>query len=162
MGEDMIDLREVMRRWVTGVSIVTVESRGLRHGATVSSLASISVEPPLITVTLASSSRTHQMLLESGSFGVSLLALEQQPLAERFSGQVADEHDRFDSLAWEYILDGIPVISGALASLGCQLVHQYSMSSSTLFVAQVKAASLGQEHAPLVYVNRSYRRLEDQ
>ncbi len=157
----MIDLREVMRRWVTGVCIVTVESSGMRHGATVSSLASVSVDPPLVTISLSTNSRTHRMILESGCFGVSLLALEQQPLAERFSGQVADEHDRFDALAWGYIAEGIPVISGALATLGCRVVHQYAMNNSTLFVAQVEAATLGKDNSPLVYVNRAYRRLEE-
>ena len=157
----MIDLREVMRRWVTGVSIVTVELDGHKHGATVSSLASISVDPPLVTVTLAKGTRTHQLMNDAGVFGVTLLSHDQQVISERFAGNVPDAQDRFENVLYHYISMGIPVLDGGLAFLGCRIVHQYEMTKSTLFVGEVITADLGEDHAPLVYVNRTYRRLED-
>ena len=157
----MSDLREIMRRWVTGVSVVTVEHDGLRHGATVSSLASISVDPPLITVTLAKGTRTHQMMLSAGVFGVTVLSLNQQSLAERFSGSIAEDQDRFDGIQYKYLIDQIPVLDGGLAALGCRIVHAYEMKNSTLFVGEVMSSYLGEEQSPLVYVNRNYRQLED-
>lgn len=157
----MRDLREIMRRWVTGVSIVTVEYDGLRHGATVSSLASISVEPPLVTVTLAKGTRTHQMMIKAGQFGVTILSTNQQSLSERFSGAVSEEQDRFTGVDYFNIFEHLPVLDGGLAALGCRIVHSYEMANSTLFVGEVIASQLGKEQPPLVYVNRTYRRLEE-
>jgi len=157
----MHDLREIMRRWVTGVSIVTVEYDGFRHGATVSSLASISVEPPLVTVTLAKGTRTHQMMIKAGLFGVTILSTKQQSLSERFSGAVSEEHDRFAGVDYFDIFEHIPVLDGGLAALGCRIVHSYEMANSTLFVGEVIASQLGNDQPPLVYVNRTYRRLEE-
>lgn len=156
-----MDLREVMRRWVTGVTIVSVEQNGQLHGATVSSLASISVDPPIITITLARDSRTHQMLKESRLFGVTLLAMGQQMLSDRFSGQVPDGHDRFAGVGFHYIYPQVPILNDGLAGLACRVIHQYEMANSTLFAAEVLASELGEAQSPLVYVNRSYRRLEE-
>lgn len=157
----MIDLREVMRRWVTGVSVVTVEYKGLKHGATVSSLASVSVDPPMVTVTLAKNTLTHQLLSDTRVFGVTLLALDQQGISERFSGKIPDGENRFEGIPNHYIAENIPVLDGGLAFLGCRVVHQYEMTNSTLFIGEVITAELGGEQAPLVYVNRTYRRLEE-
>lgn len=156
-----MDLREVMRRWVTGVTIVTVEQDGQLHGATVSSFTSISVDPPIITITLARNSRTHQMLRGTREFGITVLGLDQQELSERFSGQVPDGLDRFEGIGFHYFYPHVPILNGGLAGLACKVIHQYEMANSTLFAAEVLAAELGEEQSPLVYVNRSYRRLEE-
>ena len=157
----MIDLRLVMRRWTTGVCIVTVEHNGYQHGATVSSLASVSVDPPLITVTLAKNTRTHQMMIEAGEFGVTLLSHQQQEISERFAGEIPDLEDRFEGVQSHPIAPNIPVLDGGLAILGCRVIHQFDMAHSTLFVAEVIAVELGEDQPPLVYLNRVYRRLEE-
>jgi flavin reductase (DIM6/NTAB) family NADH-FMN oxidoreductase RutF len=157
----MLDLRQIMRRWVTGVAIVSVEDNGNRHGATVSSLASVSLEPPLVTITLSKQSRTHQMIERARLFGVTLLSHDQQSLSERFAGAVGEEQDRFEGVEYLEISKHIPVIKGGLAALGCRIVHEYTMADSTLFVGEVIASQLGEDHRPLVYVNRTYRELEE-
>jgi len=53
-----VELREVMRRWPSGVAVLTSSTREMRHGMTVNSFVSISVEPPLITVTMNNDTRT--------------------------------------------------------------------------------------------------------
>lgn len=157
----MAELREVMRRWVTGVSIVTAEKDGIKHGATVSSLASISVDPPLVTVTLTRGTRTHHLMLEAGKFGVTILSKEQQSLSERFSGKTTEDQDRFAGIDFHYMQEQIPVLNGGLAHLACRIIHNYDMAFSTLFVGEVIEASLGEDQLPLVYMNREYRRLEE-
>ena len=157
----MVDLRIIMRRWVTGVAIVTVEFDGIRHGATVSSFASVSLEPPMVTLTLSKQSRTHQMIEQARFFGVTLLSRDQQPLSERFAGAISEEQDRFEGVKYFEISDHIPVIEGGLAALGCRIVHEYAMTDSTLFVGEVISSRLGGDQPPLVYVNRTYRKLEE-
>lgn len=157
----MLDLREVMRRWATGVTIVTAENNGQKHGATVSSLTSISVDPPLITVAIAKGTRTHHLMQAAGAFGVTVLTSRQQMLSERFAGALTEDIDRFEGVNYKYIQDGIPVLTGGLAAMGCLIDHVYDMPKSTLFVGRVVVAELGEDEPPLIYLNRLYRRLEE-
>lgn len=157
----MVELREVMRRWATGVSIVTVEKDGHKHGATVSSLASVSVAPPMVTIALTKGTRTHHMIVETGIFGVTLLSQEQLQVSEQFAGKMTEEQDRFEGIGFHYLRDQIPVLDGAIAYLACRIVHQYEMPFSTLFLGEVLEAKLGEDKPPLVYLNRAYKRLED-
>jgi flavin reductase (DIM6/NTAB) family NADH-FMN oxidoreductase RutF len=157
----MLDLREVMRRWATGVTIVTAENGGQKHGATVSSLASISVDPPLVTVTIAKGTRTHQLLHLAGKFGITILSAQQQTLSERFAGELTENQDRFDGVNFNYLVEGIPVLIGGLACLGCTIEYEYDMPNSTLFVGRVVASEMGEGDLPLIYLNRTYRRLEE-
>ncbi len=157
----MEKFREVMRRWVTGVAVITAESRGVKHGMTVNSLASVSIDPPMIVVTLATNTRTHVLVVESGFFGLTLLAQAQQEVADRFAGRVPEEADRFLGLELTWLTHNVPVLRDGLAHLVCETEHTYSLPNSTLFVARVLDAEVLEDQPALVYANREYRHLEN-
>lgn len=156
----MEELREVMRHWVTGVSVVTAEYEGKIHGMTVGSLVSVSIDPPRIVVTLATQTRTHNMVTQTGLFGVTLLAADQQSIADRFAGVIPDEGDRMSGLAVLRMAENIPVIADGLGQLACRVIHRYDMPNSTLFVGEVLEARKEDKSTALVYGNRKYHPLE--
>ena len=156
----MEDLREVMRHWVTGVSIVTAELDGKVHGMTVGSLVSVSIDPPRIIVTLANQTRTHNMVGQTGLFGVTLLAADQQSIADRFAGVIPDEGDRMSGLSIVRLAQDIPVIADGLGTLACKVVHVYNMPNSTLFIGEVLEARKEEKSTALIYGNRNYHQLE--
>ena len=108
-------LRQAMRNWATGITIVTVEHEGVQHGMTVSSFTSISMEPPLISVSLYKASRTHELVCAADSFGITILAANQEEISNRFAGRIADTENRFENLETETLLSGAPFISGGLS-----------------------------------------------
>jgi flavin reductase (DIM6/NTAB) family NADH-FMN oxidoreductase RutF len=152
-------LREAMRRWVTGVSIVSSKHGEHSHGMTVNSFVSISIDPALIAVTLAKNTRTHALVKGSGFLGVSILSQEQGTLADIFAGRIPDGGDRFHGVQTFSLLGQVPLISGCLAGLECKVVHEYAMPNSTMFVGEVLTAVHHLEGEPLVYSNRAYHRL---
>ncbi|MBA4383641.1 MAG: hypothetical protein C0410_02800 [Anaerolinea sp.] len=156
----MEELREVMRHWVTGVSVVTAEYEGKIHGMTVGSLVSVSIDPPRIVVTLATQTRTHKMVTQTGLFGVTLLAADQQIIADRFAGVIPDEGDRMSGLSVLHMAANIPVIADGMGQLACRVIHQYDMPNSTLFVGEVLEARKEDKSTALVYGNRNYHQLE--
>ncbi|MDH3943207.1 MAG: flavin reductase family protein, partial [Anaerolineae bacterium] len=87
---DLSDLRAAMRRWATGVSIVSTKLDESIHGMTVNSFTSISIDPALITVALEKTTRTHEMIMQSRIFGVTILTGEQQDISDRFAGRLPD------------------------------------------------------------------------
>ena len=157
-------LRRAMRHWVTGVAIVTSRMGDVEHGMTVNSFISISIEPPLVTVTMNNDTRTHQLVTGSGVFAVTVLSQPQQDLAERFAGRLEPGIDRMASVETFALATGAPLIRGGLAYIDCQVVYTYPGLHSTLFIGEVVAArsipSLPSEDdpEPLLYHNRAFRR----
>jgi len=152
-------LRAAMRRWATGVAIVTSQFGGLSHGMTVNSFGSISLDPPLVTVTMHMDTRTCHLVQQSGVFAVTILSTEQQPLAELFAGRIGPDADRMAGLDTFLLVTGAPLIRGGLAFVDCRVVHQYPMHVSTLFIGEVTAAQTAPPDAglnPLIYLNRAF------
>lgn len=152
-------LRNVMRGWPTGVAVVTSTFNDQKHGMTINSLASVSLDPPLVTVSLANSSRTKALVAASGLFAVTLLDVTQQHIADVFAGKEPEE-DRFDDLELFSLTTGAPFLKAGRAFIDCRVVHKYPMLNSTLFVGEVQAADGDLERPPLVYLNRGYHQVE--
>ncbi len=153
-------LRQAMRHWTTGVSVVTSRQGEARHGMTVNSLTSISLDPPLVAVTLANLTRTLELVRHSGVFGVTILGAQQAFIADRFAGRATSEEDRFAGLETFTLDSGVPFLRGGLAFLDCEVVFTYPLPNSTLLIGAVNAVETLQEADPLVYHNRVYRKLE--
>ena len=153
------DLRQWMRQWACGVTLVTAQDGRGPHGMTVSSFTSLSLDPPLIMVSLEQGTRTHQMVREVGRFAVVMLRADQQDLAERFSGGVGDSDPRFDGVPHGPSPGGAPIPDTPLAYLDCQMVDSLSAGTHTIIVGQVTGGEAADSGAPLLYYNRDYRRL---
>ncbi len=153
------DLRQVMQRWPSGVAILTTRDGDTIYGMTVGSFTSVSIDPPLVTVTMSNKTRSKDMVDHSGFFALNLLTEEQQELADVFAGRIPDHKDRFDGVNVTAGLNQIPLIIEAAAHLECRVVHTYAMENSTLYVAEVMRAEKAQDAQPLVYFNRDYHRI---
>jgi flavin reductase (DIM6/NTAB) family NADH-FMN oxidoreductase RutF len=155
------ELRQWMRQWASGVTLVTAQDARGPHGMTVSAFASISLDPPLIMVSLEQGARTHQMVRAVGRFAVVMLRADQQELAERFSGGVADVDPRFDGIPFLTSPGGAPIPQPYLAYLDCLVVDTHPAGTHTIFIGQVTGGQAADSGSPLLYFNRRYRRLED-
>lgn len=153
-------LRHAMRAWTTGVAIVTSTYAGQQYGMTVNSFTSISLEPPLVSVTLKRLTHTHDLVVKSGMFAVTILTAEQKELSDRFAGKFPNVTDRFDGVQTERLSPAdAPVFKNGMAYFHCRVVSSMPVGENTLFVAEVTAAHGEGEGNPLVYHNREYWRL---
>ncbi len=159
MNLDPEQLRSAMRAWTAGVTIVAAAYEGEQHGMTVNSFTSVSLDPPLIIISLQDSSRTRQLVYRAGAFGVTILSEEQRELSERFAGRTPDSAHRMAGLELETLVTGAPLLAGGLAHLDCRVRQSLTVGQNTLFIAEVVAARGSGEGRPLVYHNRRYHRL---
>jgi len=148
-----------MRAWTTGVAVVTAMYDGQRYGMTVNSFTSISLEPPLISVVLKQLTHTHDLVVKSNEFSVTILSSSQKELSDRFAGKLPHVHDRFEDLQTETLSLPAPLIKGGLAYFNCRVMDSMPVGENTLFVAEVLAARGEGEGNPLVYHNRLYWKL---
>jgi flavin reductase (DIM6/NTAB) family NADH-FMN oxidoreductase RutF len=153
-------LRVAMRSWVTGITIVSTSHRGVQHGMTVSSFTSVSLEPPLLMVSLEQSTRTHELVGESGAFGVTILGDHQVWISDRFAGRESESSDRFAGLEVTTLVTGVPFLKDHLACFDCRVVRKLKMGNHTIFIGEVLALDLPDgKSLPLIYYDRSYRQL---
>ncbi len=150
-----------MRAWTTGVTVVTAVWGGEQHGMTVNSFTSVAAEPPIICVSLQTASRTHDVVVKAGAFGVTILAASQQKLSERFANRETTMSERLDGVETETLVTGAPLIKGGLAWMDCRVTQSIACGSNTLFLAEVVAVRGNDHDAPLVYHDRGYHRLEE-
>lgn len=152
-------LRQVMRFWATGVTVVTAAHEGIQHGMTVSSFTSVSLEPPQVLVSLSRDSRTHDLVDRSRSFGITILDASQQNISDLFAGRVPDDMDRLQGLETITLVTGAPLLKQGLAHLDCRVVTTVGSGTHTIFIADVLSARSVDEGDPLLYFNREYQRL---
>ena len=157
----MIDLgaeqRALFRRWPAGVSIVIAEVDGLRHGRTVSSLVSLSLEPTLVGISVAQSASIHELLRSADSWAVSVLAGGQEELAQRFARSGVPPLVLWDGV--ETREDDPRLIAGAAGWLKARTVEMVVTGDHTFFVGHVDSIEEGRAPTTLVYAYRSYHAL---
>jgi flavin reductase (DIM6/NTAB) family NADH-FMN oxidoreductase RutF len=151
-----LEQRELFRRWPAGVSVVVAESGGRRAGLTVSSLVSLSLEPPLVAISLAHVASLFEVLQEAGEWTASVLSGEQDWLAQHFARSVPP------LVLW----DGIPVrdddprlIRDAVGWLRVRTIDELRTGDHTLFIGEVLDVERGAATTSLVYRNRTYTSL---
>jgi flavin reductase (DIM6/NTAB) family NADH-FMN oxidoreductase RutF len=160
MQDDNENLRQVMRNWASGVTVVTAKDGGQFHGMTVSAFTSISLQPPLVIVSLDKTSRTHELVKNSQHFGITILSDDQKEISDRFAGRIpALDENRFVGLAVETLKSGAPFIVGGLAYLDCHIVHTFDTGLHTLFIGEVEASCTALAGKPLLYHNQDYHDL---
>ncbi len=152
-------LRSAMRAWSAGVTVVTAAFEDERHGMTVNSFTSISLNPALVTVSLQQHTRTHELVTKSRAFGVTVLSAEQAQVSDLFAGRKPEVMDRFADLETGTLVSGSPLIVGGLAWLDCRVMETFDAGMNTLFIAEVLAARGTGSGEPLLYHNRDYWKL---
>ena len=149
----MIDprtFRDALGRFATGITVVSSEDGdGVPRGITVNAFLSLSLQPPLVGVSIDRSAHAHDGLVRAERYGVSMLAAGQSWLSDLFAGRPIDARP-----SWVR-LDGVPVLEGALAQLACRVVERVPVGDHTLFVGEVEAA-VTYDVAPLVYHRGRY------
>jgi 4-nitrophenol 2-monooxygenase / 4-nitrocatechol 4-monooxygenase, reductase component len=148
--------RQVIGRFMSGVVVITATHQGERRGMTVSAVASLSLDPPMIVTCLNATSSTQEVIRRAGAFAVNILAEDQEHLAGLFARPGADP---FLDLPCEPGITGAPILAGALAVLECQIAQEVQGGSHRVLLANVVRASAG-EGSPLAYFRGRFGRIE--
>ncbi len=155
MSVDTDSFKAAMRRWASGVTVVTAKGDAGDAGMTVSAFSSVSAEPPLVVVCLHASTRTHAAVEASQRFAVNLLSSEQEALSNRFA---SSKGDRFEGVTVWRRTTGAALLDGAIAQLECEVASSHREGTHTLFVGRVIRAVTAPGE-PLLYAAGGYRRL---
>ena len=150
-------LRQVMRVYPQGVSVVTAQPQGdAPRGITVSSLLSVSTIPARVLVSIARVAQAHPAIEQARAFAVNLLAEDQGALSEHFARQGLSAEEQFGSIGYRLSPMGSPLIEGCLAFLDCRVVDVSAQADHTFFIGEVDSGEVVRQARPLVYYERGY------
>jgi len=150
------EFRDFMRHWPTGVAIVTTTGAHGPAGCTVNALMSLSVEPPLLLVSLREDSRTLEAIRGTDLFGASILEAEQGELSERFCHCAPAE--RFAGLDLR-VEHGVPLLADAAAQLVCSVQELHRCADHVLVVGAPVWQSVDPAREPLLLHRGGPRRI---
>jgi flavin reductase (DIM6/NTAB) family NADH-FMN oxidoreductase RutF len=153
VSEAGAEQRAFFRRWPAGVAVVVAESEGRRAGLTVSSLVSVSLEPPLVSITLSRSASLYEVLCEAGEWGVSILAGDQAELAQHFARNVPP------IALWDRVgvRDDDPrLLRGAAGWLVAASSEEVAAGDHVLFLGRVGRFEAGSGIGALVHLDGRY------
>jgi flavin reductase (DIM6/NTAB) family NADH-FMN oxidoreductase RutF len=153
-GDPAIAFRRTLGMFATGVTVLTARVAEQVHGMTANAFMSVSLQPPLILISIDRRAKMSALLHEGTRFGVSVLEARQTGLSDRFAGRVADD---FPETTFEVVHE-TPLVEGALAHLVARVVRSYWGGDHSLFVGQVEFARYG-EGRPLLFHGGRYERL---
>lgn len=155
MPFDEFRFRQVLGHFASGVTVVTTEHAGQLYGMTVSSFASLSLNPPLVLICIDKALPTHNALQETQHFAINILSKQQEHLSRRFATR---DLDKFQGVAYTLGQLNAPLLDGTLAVIECRLHASYPGGDHTIFVGEVIDAQVG-EGVPLLYYRRGYHAL---
>jgi flavin reductase (DIM6/NTAB) family NADH-FMN oxidoreductase RutF len=149
--------RSAMRHLAGGVSVITAGRGKDITGMTVTSVSSLSVDPPTLIVSINRESSSWPLLKRHGFFGVNLLAADQLDVAERFTGKGGLKGaDRFAGAQWTTLVSGVPLLVGALSAIDCEAEDIIERHSHAVVVGRVLDIQTSPRTAALAYWQGRY------
>jgi flavin reductase (DIM6/NTAB) family NADH-FMN oxidoreductase RutF len=140
-------MKQVNRRFVTGVTVVTVMDGDAPRGLAVNAFASISLDPPTVMVCVQRTSSTHDCLYRAGHLAINILSTAQLDVVNCFAAKSAD---KFAGLDWQPGPSGSPYIDRSSAQMEVQIRERLQASTHTVFICRVVDARVSELH-PMVY-----------
>ncbi|HVE91211.1 MAG TPA: flavin reductase family protein [Actinomycetota bacterium] len=159
MAADPQSFRQVMRRFPTGVTVLTMREGDTVHGMTANSFTAVSLDPVLILVCVDVTARAHGIVDRTGRFTVNILAAGQEATSRNFALREIADGERWSGVQWESGPQDLPRLSGCCAYLDCRVVSSHPGGDHTIFVAEVLGIEPGPGTDPLIFYGGAYRSL---
>jgi flavin reductase (DIM6/NTAB) family NADH-FMN oxidoreductase RutF len=132
--------------------VTTAGPDGEPVGMTANSFTSVSLEPPLVSVSIDRAADMHAHLLRASRFAINVLESRQEALSRRFAG----EHpDRFEGIGYRWNDAGLPILTSTLATIECEQHTTYGAGDHTIVIGRVVGGETG-EGRPLLYYRGGY------
>ncbi|WP_329572400.1 flavin reductase family protein [Kitasatospora sp. NBC_01266] len=164
------EFRAALSQLAAGVALVTVHDTGEDGeggigedaGMTATSFLSVSLEPPLVLISVREDSRMDELLSRIDCWAVSLLGEQHRALASRFAmkGRLSDRLLFADTPHQRGPVSGAPLVTGALATVECRTEQRITAGDHTLLIGRVLEARVpAPDGRPLLYFRGGYRHL---
>jgi flavin reductase (DIM6/NTAB) family NADH-FMN oxidoreductase RutF len=148
--------RRTLSRFATGVTVITVPHGEHVHGMTANAFTSVSLNPPLVLISVGHNAQMYKLLGADSLYGVSILSDDQEGLSRHFGGRP------INGLEIAFVYEhGVPLIKGAIAHIVARVVDAHQAGDHTLFIGQVLYIQ-SRHGSPLLFYSGSYGQMTNQ
>ncbi|MER1995250.1 MAG: flavin reductase family protein [Arthrobacter sp.] len=149
-------LKRSFGAYPSGITIVTADTAAGLVGFTCQAFFSVSLEPPLLAISVMNSSSSYPAIRHHQRFAVNVLAEHHAELALKFARKSAD---RWEGTSWRHSSCGSPLIDEAVVSYDCELWSEVPAGDHTIVIARILDVHLTEdtERSPMVYVDSRFR-----
>ena len=152
------ELRRVMGHFATGVTVITtINKDGLYQGLTANAFTSVSLEPPLLLISVDKKAESYAAFEESRVFTVNILSDTQEALSRKFA---VSGGNKFEGVAYHIGANRAPILEGVLAYIECTVWAAYEGGDHTIYLGEIQQAEVHEER-PLLFFRGGYRALGD-
>jgi len=150
-----------MAKFATGVTLLTtLDDEDKVHAMTANALTSVCLEPPLVLVCVAHSTKSYGFVEKRRRFGTSILRDNQEATGIYYAQSLPGSDETIKS-PFSISQSGYPVLEGSLAFFGCKVVVSYVHGDHTIYVAEVEEMTIDDSGSPLLFFNSRFRFMED-
>jgi len=150
--EEVLDLRQALGKFATGVTVVTCHGAKGPCGITANSFSSVSLEPPLVLWNIAKVSHSLRAYLDAEYFAINVLAAGQQELSSHFA---QSDHTVFNGIDYDTSDRGVPLLSDSVARFECRTHQVHDCGDHYIIVGEVDSYR-SNEREPLLFYNGQY------
>lgn len=153
--------REALGHYASGITVISSHIDGEPVGFTCQSFYSVSIDPPLVSFSVMSSSYSYPKIRRAGRFAVNILSGEQVWISNQFARR---GEDKWYGVEWMESTLGNPLIAGCLHWLDCEIHSEHAAGDHLIVIGEVKALNLQEAAAkqPLLYYKGQYRNIAEQ
>ncbi len=150
------ELRRVMGHFATGVTVITTKDQeGAPQGLTANAFMSLSLDPPLIVISVDKGASCYGCFAPQNGFTVNFLSEEQEEISRRFATKGID---KFDGLGWKAGDNGAAILDGVLGHVECKITQCYDGGDHTIVLGEIVSASASGDR-PLLFFKGKYQKL---
>jgi flavin reductase len=151
------DFRDAVGAFATGINVITTRSEEHGYGLTANAFSSVSLDPPLVLICVASTSQGCDVIQQVGAFAVNVLSENQEPLSRYFASKDRPKGiDAFREVPHSEAITGCPLLDGAAAQLDCRLDTAHEAGDHMIFIGAVVALQIDPDAKPLIFHGGQY------
>ncbi len=156
---DPRDFRNIAGTFATGVTIVTITSTsGKPTGMTVNSFTSVSLDPPLVLITVGDHASMYEEFKHVSAFAVNILSEQQEELSRTFASKGAD---RFAGVPYTQGVSGSPILPDVLGYFDCEVYDRHQAGDHLIIVGRVVDGRVSDGN-PLLFVRGQYKTVHEE
>lgn len=153
--------RDVMGTFATGVTVLTLNIDGEPRGMTANAVMSLSLDPPLVVVSIQRDGSMHELFERATGFGVNILAADQRPISDLFASHGAPD-EPMGGFEYRTGSTGVPLLSGTVGHVECRITERLAGGDHTIVIGEALDVGYDTEGAdPLLFHRGRYRLLGD-
>lgn len=135
----------------TSATVVTMNVDGELNGIAVAWITRVSIEPPMIVISIGKTRYSHELLSKGDRFGVCIMEKSEKKIVAYFGSKSGRDGNKFDGIPYDLSKTGLPILRGTVAYLECAIKNRAVAGDHTLFIGEIVTRKLFREENPLLY-----------